>query len=68
MGGYAGDNTHHKKVRKEIQRVCLAGGQVGAGAPVWGWPVMRPGAYSRWVDPAPLEVHGQCASRPGTVQ
>jgi S-DNA-T family DNA segregation ATPase FtsK/SpoIIIE len=37
-------------------RVCLADGQGGAGAPGWGWPVMRPDAYSRWVDPAPLEV------------
>ncbi len=36
--------------------VCLAGGQGGVGARVWGWLVMRPDRYSRWVDPAPLEV------------
>ncbi len=27
-----------------------------AGRGPWGWPVMRPDQYSRWIDPAPLEV------------
>jgi hypothetical protein len=37
-------------------RPCLTYGHAATGSPSWGWPVMRPGQYSRWVDPAPLEV------------
>jgi S-DNA-T family DNA segregation ATPase FtsK/SpoIIIE len=36
--------------------MCSARDRRRAGSAPWGWPVMRPDQYSRWVDPAPLEV------------